>query len=159
VATLPDDAAPVRRLVVRTTDFDEVRRTMERVFLPMAMWPLEPLTALDMRLDSTRIDEMVTSVVRFGRHIGLRSVEADSYHVAASMSGVAESGGLLGIRVWSSAIGTSTTGGQTPGADRPDPCAIRTEGRPPSALTRRCPPARPPQEHSFACASPRRRFR
>jgi hypothetical protein len=35
--------------VVRTTDIDEARRAMERVFLPMAIWPLEPLTALDMR--------------------------------------------------------------------------------------------------------------
>ena len=82
---------PVRRLVVHTTDFDEAHRTMERVFLPMAMWPMEPLKSLDMRLDSTQVDQMMTSIVRFGRDIGLRSVEADSYHVAAPVSGVAES--------------------------------------------------------------------
>jgi hypothetical protein len=79
------------RLVVHTTDFDEDHRTMERVFLPMAMWPMEPLKSLDMRLDSTQVDQMMTSIVRFGRDIGLRSVEADSYHVAAPVSGVAES--------------------------------------------------------------------
>ncbi len=88
---LPDDDVPVRRLVVRTTDFDEAHRTMERVFLPMAMWPMEPLTALDMRLDSTQVDDTTTSVVRFGRYVGLRTAEADSYHVAAPVSGVAES--------------------------------------------------------------------
>jgi AraC-like DNA-binding protein len=91
MVTLPDEDVPVRRLVVHTTDFDEAHRTMERVFLPMAMWPMEPLKALDMRLDSIRVDQMMTSIVRFGRDIGLRSVEADSYHVAAPVSGVAES--------------------------------------------------------------------
>jgi hypothetical protein len=79
------------RLVVHTTDFDEDHRTMERVSLPMAMWPMEPLKSLDMRLDSTQVDQMMTSIVRFGRDIGLRSVESDSYHVAAPVSGVAES--------------------------------------------------------------------
>ncbi|MCW2690594.1 MAG: hypothetical protein JWR37_5484 [Mycobacterium sp.] len=51
-STLPDNDASVRRVVVRTTDFDEAHRAMEQVFLPMAMWPMEPLTALDMWLDS-----------------------------------------------------------------------------------------------------------
>jgi AraC-like DNA-binding protein len=86
-----DDNAQVRRLVVRTKDFDEAHRAMERVFLPMAMWPMEHLTALDMRLDSTRVGDMMTSAVRFGRYIGLRSVEAATFHVAAPVSGVAES--------------------------------------------------------------------
>lgn len=85
-----DEDVPVRRLVVHTTDFDEAHRTMERVFLPMAMWPIEPQTAVDMGLESTQVDQMMTSIVRFGQHIGLRSVEADSYHVAAPVSGVAE---------------------------------------------------------------------
>ena len=91
MATLPGNDASVRRLVVRTTDFDEAHRAMERVFLPMAMWAMESQTALDMRIDSTQVDEMMTSTVRFGRDIGLRTVEAGSYHVAAPVSGVAES--------------------------------------------------------------------
>src|SRR3982074_2661758 len=61
----PDDGGGMNIAVVRTTDIDEARRAMERVFLPMAIWPLEPLTALDMRLDSTQVDEMMASVVRF----------------------------------------------------------------------------------------------
>ena len=91
MATLPGNEASVRRVVVRPMDFDEAHRTMERVFLPMAMWPMEPLTALDMWLDSTQVDEMMTSAVRFGRDVGLRTVEAGSDHVAAPVSGVAES--------------------------------------------------------------------
>jgi hypothetical protein len=87
----PDESVPVRRLVVHTTDFNEAHRTMERVFLPIAMWPMEPLKAVDIRLDCTQVDQMMTSIVRFGRDIGLRSVESDSYHVTAPVSGVAES--------------------------------------------------------------------
>ena len=83
--------APARRFVVRTTDFDEAHRAMERTFLPMAMWPMEPLTGLDMWLDSARVDKMMTSTVTFGRSIGLRSVEARTYHVAVPVAGVTES--------------------------------------------------------------------
>src|SRR5438093_884372 len=83
--------APARRVVIRTTDFDEAHRAMERAFLPMDMWPMEPLTALDMLLDQIQIDDMMTSTIKFGRDIGLRSAEASSYHVAAPVSGVAES--------------------------------------------------------------------
>jgi extradiol dioxygenase family protein len=39
---------------------------MQRVVLPM-----EPLSALNMRLDSTRVDHMMMSMVRFGGDIGL----------------------------------------------------------------------------------------
>ena len=91
MATLPGSDAPVRRVVIRTTDFDEAHRAMEQVFVPMATRTMEPLTALDMWLDSIQADQMMTSTVRFGRDVGLRSVEADSYHVAAPVSGVAES--------------------------------------------------------------------
>jgi AraC-like DNA-binding protein len=90
-ATLPANDASARRLIVRTKDFDEAHRTMERVFLPMEMWPMEPLTAVDMLLDSIQLDEMMTSTVRFGRDIGLRSVDAPTYHLAAPLSGSAES--------------------------------------------------------------------
>jgi hypothetical protein len=38
MAILPGKGTTVRRLVVRTADFDEAHRAMERVFLPMAMW-------------------------------------------------------------------------------------------------------------------------
>jgi hypothetical protein len=34
------DALVRRRLVVRTAEFDEANETMQRVFLPMAMWPM-----------------------------------------------------------------------------------------------------------------------
>ncbi|MDT7596492.1 MAG: hypothetical protein QOJ06_2038, partial [Pseudonocardiales bacterium] len=62
-----DEDVPVRRrLVVQTADFDEAHQTMERVFLPMAIWPMEPLNAVDMWLDSTQVDEMMTSIVKFG---------------------------------------------------------------------------------------------
>ncbi|HEY3691867.1 MAG TPA: hypothetical protein VGL46_16495 [Pseudonocardiaceae bacterium] len=91
MVTLPDKDVPVRRLVFHTTDFEEAHQTMEHVFLPMVMWPMEPMQAVDMRLDSTQVSQMGTSIVRFGRDIGPRSVEADSYHVAAPVSGVAES--------------------------------------------------------------------
>lgn len=80
-----------RRVVVHTTDFDDARRAMEQTFLPMAMWPMEPLAGLNMRLDSARVDEMTTSTVTFGRSIGLRSVESRTYHVAVPVTGVAES--------------------------------------------------------------------
>lgn len=92
MVTLPPEAdAPARRLLVRTTDFDEAHQTMQRVFLPMAMWPMEPVSALNMQLESTQVDHMMTSIVQFGHDIGLRSVEAGSYHVAAPVTGVAES--------------------------------------------------------------------
>jgi hypothetical protein len=87
MAILPGKDTTVRRLVVRPTDFDEAHRAMGRVFLPMAMWPVEPPTALDMRLDSIKVDEMTTSTVRFGCDVALRSVEPTSYHVAAPVSG------------------------------------------------------------------------
>ena len=86
------DALVRRRLLVRTADFDEAHETMQRVFLPMAMWPMSPpQTELDMQLESNRVDQLMLSIVRFGWDIGLRSVDADSYHVAAPVTGVAES--------------------------------------------------------------------
>ena len=87
----PFKGVPPRRVVVHTTDFDDARRAMEHTFLPMAMWPMEPLAGLNMRLDSARVDEMTTSTVTFGRCIGLRTVESRTYHVAVPVTGVAES--------------------------------------------------------------------
>lgn len=89
--TQPDGDVRMRRLVVVTTDFGEAQRTTERVFLPTAMWPMEPLRAVDMDLCSSRVHDMMTSTVRFGRDTGLRAVEAGSSHVAAPFVGVAES--------------------------------------------------------------------
>jgi extradiol dioxygenase family protein len=63
---LPPEDDARGRLVVRTTGFDEAHQTMQRVVLPM-----EPLSALNMRLDSTRVDHMMMSMVRFGGDIGL----------------------------------------------------------------------------------------
>jgi AraC-like DNA-binding protein len=87
----PVKGVPPRRVVVHTTDFDDARRAMEHTFLPMAMWPMEPLAGLNMRLDSAQVHEMTTSTVTFGRCIGLRSVESRTYHVAVPLTGVAES--------------------------------------------------------------------
>lgn len=96
MSALSANDADTRRFVVHTTDFDEAHRAMERTCLPMAMWPLEQLTSLDMRLDSVQVNEMMTSTVQFGRHIGLRSVDAPGYHVAVPVAGSAESrAGLL----------------------------------------------------------------